>query len=589
MQTVPGARFRNLIYILKHGRIAKIWSCLFGDLAGCLLAPRIADGRGLLWPLYVVHAGPTATHAATNDRVTRIGSVYDANMTGTEAKRLSRWTMEYGLKPCAIASCFVVVALLWTFPLQHIIAYPFVFLFFAAIMGSAWFGGFIAGFVAVVMSSLLIDYFFVPPLFSISVAKDSQSFFAAFIVCAIAITVVSSARKRAENAIRIARDQLEAKVLERTAELQRSNLEIRESERQLRMLTEAIPQQIWRTDAAGCIEYCNQHLCDYLGRRVEALQGEEFFNVIHPEDRPLLRQGWQAALANAGMFEIEVRVRGAGGIYRWFLVRSIPQRSEDGEIARWYGIHIDIEQQHSAQQSLVQAQDDLTRLLRTLSMAEMAASIAHELNQPLTAVVTHAYACREWLQSEPANLEKASATAEKIVQESTRASVVVSRVRALFRKEAQVRELTSINRLIRELARLLRDEAIRRGVSIRLELTDDLPQLEMDPVQIQQVLLNLAINGMDAMTRVAAPHDLIIRSEKHGDGEILVAVEDHGSGIAPAIASRMFEPFFSTKPDGTGMGLAICRSIIEAHDGRLWAEDSKHGGAILQFTVRAQS
>jgi C4-dicarboxylate-specific signal transduction histidine kinase len=282
-------------------------------------------------------------------------------------------------------------------------------------------------------------------------------------------------------------------------------------------------------------------------------------------------------------------VRGADGIYRWFLARSIPQRSEDGEIARWYGIHIDIEQQHSAQQSLVQAQDDLTRLLRTLSMAEMAASIAHELNQPLTAVVTHAYACREWLQSEPANLEKASATAEKIVQESTRASVVVSRVRALFRKEAQVRELASINRLIRELARLLRDEAIRRDVSIRLELTDDLPQLEMDPVQIQQVLLNLAINGMDAMTRVAAPRELIIRSKKLGDGEILVVVEDHGSGIAPAIASRMFEPFFSTKPDGTGMGLAICRSIIEAHDGRLWAEDSKQGGAILQFTVRAQS
>jgi PAS domain S-box-containing protein len=510
-------------------------------------------------------------------------------MTGAEAKRLSRWTMECGLKPCAIAGGFVVVALLWTFPLQHLIAYPFVFLFFGAIMGSAWFGGFIAGFLAVVMSSLLIDYFFVPPLFSISVAKDSQSFFAAFVVCAIAITVVSSARKKAENAIRIARDQLDAKVQARTAELQRSNLEIRESERQLRMLTEAIPQQIWRTDASGCIEYCNQHLCDYLGRRAEELKGEAFFSVIHPEDKPLFRQGWQTALANAGMFEIEVRVRGAGGIYHWFLVRSIPQRSEDGQVARWYGIHIDIERQHSAQQSLAQAQDDLTRLLRTLSMAEMAASIAHELNQPLTAVVTHAYACREWLQSEPANLEKASATAEKIVQESTRASVVVSRVRALFRKEAQVRELTNMNRLIRELARLLRDEAIRRNISIQLELADVLPQLEMDPVQIQQVLLNLAINGMDAMARATPPRELVIRSQKHSDSEILVSVKDHGSGIAPAIAARMFEPFFSTKAHGTGIGLAICRSIIEAHDGRLWAEDSAQGGAILQFTVRAQS
>jgi K+-sensing histidine kinase KdpD len=161
-------------------------------------------------------------------------------MSATAYNKLTRPIIEYGLRPCAIASSFVLVATLWTFPLQRFIAYPFVFLFFGAIMGSAWFGGLTAGFVAVVLSSFLIDYFFVPPLYSISVAKESQSFFAAFIACAIAITVVSSARKRAENAVRNARDQLEAKVQERTAELQRSNLEIQESERQLRILTEAI-------------------------------------------------------------------------------------------------------------------------------------------------------------------------------------------------------------------------------------------------------------------------------------------------------------------------------------------------------------
>lgn len=510
-------------------------------------------------------------------------------MTATTEIRLSKWPMEYAVRPCAIAGFFVLVASLWTLVLQQVIAYPFVFLFFGAVMGSAWFGGFIAGFAAVLMSSLVIDYFFVPPLFSISVAKESQSFFAAFILCSIAITVVSSSRKRAENAIRIARDQLETKVQERTVELQRSNREIQESERQLRMLTEAIPQQIWRSDVAGSIEYCNHHLCDYLGQRTEVLRGEAFFNVVHPEDKPLFRQGWQEALTSGDRFEIEARVRGGDGAYRWFLVRSIPQRSEEGQIARWYGIHLDIEQQHRAQQSLLQAQDDFTRLLRSLSMAEMAASIAHELNQPLTAVVTHAYACREWLRAKPANLEKVSETAEKIIQESMRASIVVKRVRALFRKEAPVRELTSMNRLIRELARLVRDEAIRRDVSIRLELANDLPQLEMDPVQIQEVVLNLAMNGMDAMMQVASPRVLIVRTEKYCDGGILVAVKDHGSGIASEIATRMFEPFFSTKPQGTGMGLAICRSIIEAHDGRLWAENSVRGGAILQFTLRAQS
>jgi PAS domain S-box-containing protein len=510
-------------------------------------------------------------------------------MTGTEATGLSGWTFEYGLKPCAIAGCFVLVALLWSFPLQHVIAYPFVFLFFGAVMGSAWFGGVIAGFLAVTLSSLLITYFFVPPLFSMSLTKDSQSFLTAFIVCAIAITVVSSARKRAENAIRDARDQLEAKVQERTVELQRSNLEIKESERQLRLLTEAIPQQIWRADAGGRIEYCNHHLCDYIGMHSETLSEEAFFNVLHPEDKPMFRREWQAALASGEAFEMEARVRGANGAYRWFLARSIPQRAEDGRIARWYGIHIDVEQQHKAQQSLVRAQDDLTRLSRTLSLAEMAASIAHELNQPLTAVVTHAYACREWLCSTPANLEKASATAEKIVQESTRASSVVRRVRALFSEEPHVRKLTDMNRLIQALARLLRDEAIRREVSIKLVLANDLPRLEMDSVQIQQVLLNLATNAMDAMMLVRGPRELTIRSEKRSDAEIMVAVEDHGPGIASEIAPRIFEPFFSTKEHGTGMGLSICRSIVESHQGRLWAENSNRGGTKFQFTVRAQA
>lgn len=198
-------------------------------------------------------------------------------MKAAQVNQVPRIAMEYLFKPCAIAGFFVLVALLWTFPLQHIIAYPFVFLFFGAIMGSAWFGGAIAGFVAVLFSSLLIAYSFVPPLFSINIAKESQSFFAAFILCAIAITVVSSARKRAESAIRSARDELETKVQERTAELVRSNLEIQESERQLRILTEAIPQQIWRANAAGYIEYCNHHLRDFVGRQIDALRGEAFF------------------------------------------------------------------------------------------------------------------------------------------------------------------------------------------------------------------------------------------------------------------------------------------------------------------------
>lgn len=497
--------------------------------------------------------------------------------------------MVHSLKPAAIAVVFVLVALLWTFPLQHVIAYPFVFLFFGAIMGSAWFGGTVAGFLAVTFSSLLVGYFFIPPLYSMSIAKESQSFFTAFILCAIAITVVSSARKRAEAAVRTARDELEQRVQERTAELEQSNREIQESERQLRQLTEAIPQQIWRADALGNVEYCNGHLLAYLGKPITLFRGEEFFGIFHPEDEPLFRQEWQRALRTASKFETEVRIQGAGETCRWFLVRAVPQLAGNGEVARWYGIHIDVEEQRRAQQSLAAAQEEQSRISHLLSMAEMAASIAHELNQPLTAVVTHAYACREWLREDGLNIPKASSTAEKIVQESTRASAVVSRVRALFRKDAQMREFTDINALIRSAARLLRDEAIRRDVSIRLMLADDLPELRIDPIQIQQVLLNLAMNGMEAMTSPIASRELTIRSVQIGDDETRVSVEDRGPGIPAGVVTRIFEPFFTTKPRGTGMGLAICRSIIEMHDGRLWAENLPGGGAAFQFTVRTQA
>jgi PAS domain S-box-containing protein len=352
------------------------------------------------------------------------------------------------------------------------------------------------------------------------------------------------------------------------------------------MLTEAIPQQIWRAYASGEIEYCNQHLRDYVGEEHGAIEGESFFSILHSEDAALFRQGWESALVAGGRFEVKVRVRAADGTYRWFLVRSVPQRSEDGAISRWYGIHIDIEEQHRAQQSLAIAQEDLSRLSRTLSMAEMAASIAHELNQPLTAVVTHAYACREWLHTKPANIDKASATAEKIVQESTRASSVVKRVRALFRNEETEKHPVDVNNLVQDLARVLRDDAIRRAVTVHMQLDRTLSKTEADAVQLQQVLLNLANNAMEAMTEVRGARELVLRTERRGPDEIMISVEDRGSGIAPDVIDRIFEPFFSTKAHGTGMGLAICRSIIESHDGRIWAENRPEGGAAFRFSLR---
>ena len=497
-----------------------------------------------------------------------------------DSNRISRWFVAFFAKPFGIAGFFVLLALLWTFPLQHLIAYPFVFLFFGAIMCSAWFGGYVAGSMAVVMSSIVVTFFFVPPFYSMSIAREFRSYVAAFALCAIAIAMVSSSRKRSETAVRAARDQLEIRVQERTAQLQRSNLEITERELQLRRLTEAIPQQIWRTDANGAVEYCNGNLVEYVGMDTNDLRGEVLFSCFHPEDAAQFYKSWNAARLVNGKFEVEARVLGANGKYRWFLIRSNPQLTTNGEVSCWYGVHIDLENQRRAQQELLVAQDDVARLSRTLSMAEMAASIAHEINQPLTALVSDAHACRRWLISQPANLDRAIASSERIVRESTRASEVVCRIRSLFTKNVYVRESTDINHVIEDVARLLRDEALRNGVSIKLRLSKDVPPLLVDPVQIQQVVLNLMTNGMEAMAQAPGNRELEICSEILRGQEVVVKVRDHGVGIAKPDRSKIFDPFFTTKREGIGMGLAICRSIIEAHDGRIWADESDSGAAF---------
>ena len=512
-------------------------------------------------------------------------SMYYACMIAREPMRVSQWIWEYAMKPTGISGFFVLVAHLWTLPLQHVISYPFVFLFFGAIIGSAWFGGFIAGMLATGMSYVLIAFFFIPPLYSISVGNN-RTFVAAFVLCAIVITAISSARRRGEVAIRIARDELERRVQERTSALEQSNQEVLERERQLLILAEAIPQQIWSAEANGSIEYCNRDLIAYTGKDMSELKGEAFFRIFHPEDASPFRESWESARTPIGNFEMQARIRGSNGVYRWFLVRGLPQRAGDGKLLRWYGIHVDIEDQQRRQQRLHVAQEFLSRTTRTTSMAEMAASIAHELNQPLTALATDASACKRWLGAKPINVVKASIAADRIIAESARAGEVLRRVRSLFSKSDYVRERTDLNRLIANLAGMLREDAIRRGVSIALRLDEAIPNLMIDPVQIQQVLLNLITNGMESMAGIEKPKVLEIASALNGHDEVVVAVCDSGSGFSDQDRERLFEPFFTTKPEGIGIGLAICRSIIEAHDGRIWGTRSGRG-SVFQFVLKA--
>ena len=237
-----------------------------------------------------------------------------------------------------------------------------------------------------------------------------------------------------------------------------------------------------------------------------------------------------------------------------------------------------------AEEALLEAQAELARITRALHMGELVATIAHEINQPLTAIVTNGNFCLRRLENETANLDEFRAAVTEIVNDGARASAVISRIRGLLLKGASSRTELDINEVIQEVASLLRNEATRNRVSLRTDLGDNLPRVSGDRVQLQQVVVNLVMNGIEAMRPLTnRPRNLLIKTATNL-GEVLIQVQDSGIGIDAGQAEHIFEPFFTTKPQGIGMGLSISRSIVESHGGRLGAESSPEG-ALFQFTL----
>jgi C4-dicarboxylate-specific signal transduction histidine kinase len=240
-----------------------------------------------------------------------------------------------------------------------------------------------------------------------------------------------------------------------------------------------------------------------------------------------------------------------------------------------------------AEEALLEAQAELARVTRALGMGELVATIAHEVNQPLTAIVTNGNFCSRRLEGATPNLHELRAAITEIVNDGARASAIISRIRALLMEGVPDRTKLDINQVIHEVARLLRHELTRSRVSLRTDLAPDLPYVLGDRVQLQQVMLNLIMNGIDAMSMITdRPRELLIQSAKHSEG-VLIQVQDSGPGIDPGQADRIFEPFFTDKPEGIGMGLSISRSIVESHGGRLWAVPGA-SGALFEFTLPAQ-
>ena len=244
-----------------------------------------------------------------------------------------------------------------------------------------------------------------------------------------------------------------------------------------------------------------------------------------------------------------------------------------------------MEDQKRAEEALRRSQAEMAHVTRVMTMGELAASIAHEINQPLSAIVNNGSACLRWLAGDSPNLDEARAAAQRIVRDGNRAGDVMTRIRAFLRKTDTEKGRLDINQIIQEVRNLSQDEAVRRGVGLRLELTEDVPPVLGDRVQLQQVILNLVMNGVEAMASVTdRPREVFISSSRHESDKVLVAVQDSGVGIDEQSLEKIFDAFYTTKPQGMGMGLAISRSIIEDHGGRLWAE-ANGSGASFQFTL----
>jgi len=306
----------------------------------------------------------------------------------------------------------------------------------------------------------------------------------------------------------------------------------------------------------------------------------------HPEDAALVQQTIERAAHDGQDFYHEFRLVTPDGSIKHVHVVAHALNDVSGSV-EFVGAVMDITERKRAEEArerLRQAHEDLARVNRVTTMGELTASLAHEVNQPIAGAITNANACLRWLAGDAPNLEEARAAARRIVKDGTRAAEIISRIRLLFKKGTPERELVDVNEVIREMIVLLRSEATQYSISVRTELTADLPQVMGDRVQLQQVLMNLILNGIEAMKDVDGTRELALNSQQTESEQLLVTVRDTGKGLPPQ-RDQIFDAFFTTKPQGLGMGLSISRSIVESHGGRLWTADNSPRGATFSITL----
>jgi len=362
------------------------------------------------------------------------------------------------------------------------------------------------------------------------------------------------------------------------AALRRSEEYLKEAQRMTRMGSWAcnfITQQLLHTSDESARIYG-------LDPTQDVTSFERYYNATHPEDEPAVRATLEKAIRTGTDFDLDFRILRPDGSLRHVRVIGHPF----GEAGEYLGTTMDVTERKHAEEErdrLRQLEANLAHVNRVTTMGELTASLAHEVNQPIAAAVTDANTCLRWLRREHPDLEEAREAATRTVKDAMRAADIIRQMRRLFTKSGPAPEVVTVNELITEIVTLVRSEAMRYGVAIRTELVADLPFVSGDRIQLQQVLLNLMINGIESMKGVDGERELTLKSARDGE-QLLVSVADTGVGL-PANRDEIFNAFYTTKPDGTGMGLAISRSIIESHGGRLWAMSNADRGATFCFRL----
>ena len=494
--------------------------------------------------------------------------------------------LRYGLAFGSVAAALGLARIFLYFDLPQ----PFAAFALSAIAITFWYGGTKPGIVATLLASI-IRYAHWPEANAVSRALYDL----VFVVFAVLMMGVNRAR-----------GELEVRVAQRTAELTRSNEDLNLEVAERKRAEVKLRQSEAYLAEAQKLTHTGSWVWDVAERRASHVS-EEWYRVygfdpkdglppwdkwmqrVHPDDLSKWQETLDRAINEKSDYEIELRILPPDDRIKHVHAVGHPVIDGSGRLAQFVGSSTDVTEHKQAEEALREAQADLARISRITTMGEMTASLAHEVNQPIAAAVTDANTCLRWLNRDHPDLEEARQAASRVVKDATRAAEIISRTRLLFKKVNPHWEPVDLNEIIREMVGLMRSEAARHSISVRTELDEALPPIPGDRIQLQQVIMNLMINGIDAMKDADGTRNLAIRSQRAENEQLMLSNTDTGVGLPAGQTEQIFNAFFTTKPNGTGMGLRISRSIVESHGGRLWATDNPPRGASFHFTLPTQS